>query len=110
MAVKTRFPHRFVQSASRPVDRKPAGAGIEDEGNEVLHLRVPRTGDVHHRTLATPEPDSQEELDRLGRSLTHELGGLTWPEMRDRVLLRLSEERAAYDRLMARSLELGRKA
>jgi heat-inducible transcriptional repressor len=49
-------------------------------------------------------------LDRIGRYLTDELGGMTLPEMRDRVLTRMGEERAAYDRLMRQSLELGRQA
>jgi heat-inducible transcriptional repressor len=76
----------------------------------VVAILVARTGDVHHRMLETSDPESQEELDRVGRYLTDELGGLTLPEMRDRVLLRMSEERAAYDRLQQRSLELGSKA
>jgi heat-inducible transcriptional repressor len=73
-------------------------------------ILVARSGVVHNRMLEIAEPEEQVELDRIGRYLTDELGGLTLPEMRDRLLTRMAEERAAYDSLMRRSLELGRQA
>jgi len=76
----------------------------------VVAILVARSGVVHNRMLETVEPEGQAELDRIGAYLTDELGGLTLPEMRDRLLRRMAEERAAYDRLMRQSLELGRQA
>jgi len=76
----------------------------------VVAILVARSGVVHNRMLEITDPEEQVELDRIGRYLSDELGGLTVPEMRDRLLNRMAEERAAYDRLMAQSLELGQKA
>jgi heat-inducible transcriptional repressor len=76
----------------------------------VVAILIARTGEVHNRMLAVVEPETQRDLDHVGRYLTDELGGRTLPEMRDRLVLRMAEERAAYDTLMAQSLELGRQA
>jgi heat-inducible transcriptional repressor len=76
----------------------------------VVAILVARSGVVHNRMLEIADPVEQVELDRIGRYLTDELGGLTLPEMRDRLLTRMAEERAAYDTLMRQSLELGRQA
>ena len=76
----------------------------------VVAILVARSGVVHNRMLEIAEPEGQVDLDRIGAYLTDELGGLTLPEMRDRLLTRMAEERAAYDRLMRQSLELGRQA
>jgi heat-inducible transcriptional repressor len=83
---------------------------VRIDGRRVVAILVARSGVVHNRMLEISEPEEQVELDRIGRYLSDELGGLTLPEMRDRLLTRMAEERAAYDRLMAQSLELGRKA
>ena len=80
------------------------------DSRRVVAILVARSGVVHNRVLEIAEPAEQVELDRIGRYLTDELGGLTLPEMRDRLLTRMGEERAAYDRLMMQSLELGRQA
>ena len=80
------------------------------DSRRVVAILVARSGVVHNRVLEIAEPAEQVELDRIGRYLTDELGGLTLPEMRDRLLIRMGEERAAYDRLMMQSLELGRQA
>ncbi len=80
------------------------------DSRRVVAILVARSGVVHNRMLEIAEPAEQVDLDRIGRYLTDELGGLTLPEMRDRLLTRMGEERAAYDRLMMQSLELGRQA
>ena len=76
----------------------------------VVAILVARSGVVHNRILDADEPAGQDELDRIGRYLTDELGGRSLPEMRTLLLERMAEERAAYDELMAQSLELGRRA
>lgn len=80
------------------------------DARRVLAILVARSGVVHNRMLESTEPAEQHELDRIGRYLTDELGGATLPEMRDRLSARLAEERAAYDRMLKQSLELGRQA
>jgi heat-inducible transcriptional repressor len=76
----------------------------------VVAILVARSGVVHNRILENGEPSGQDELDRIGRYLTDELGGRSLPEMRSLLVERMAEERAAYDDLMAQSLELGRQA
>ncbi len=76
----------------------------------VVAILVGRSGVVHNRILDCAEPLGQAELDRVGRYLTEEFRGSTLAEIRRRLELRMSEERAAYDRLVARSLELGHRA
>lgn len=80
------------------------------EGPRLVAILVDRSGVVHNRILETPDPYDQDELDRIGRRLSEDYAGVTLPEMRDAIAMRLQEERAAYDRLLARELELGRRA
>ena len=83
---------------------------VRIDARRVVAILVARSGVVHNRMLEAKEPTEQHELDRIGRYLTDELGGLTLPEMRDRLLARMAEERAAYDRMLKQSLELGQQA
>jgi heat-inducible transcriptional repressor len=78
------------------------------EGRRVMAILVGRSGVVRHRILEVREALEQPELDRITHYLSTELGGRTLPEMRDILQRKMSEERAAVDRLLARSLELGR--
>ena len=80
------------------------------DAQRVVAILVARSGVVHNRLLQAEEPQEQHELDRIGRYLTDELGGRSLPEMRDLLLARMAEERAAYDRLLKQSLELGKQA
>jgi heat-inducible transcriptional repressor len=78
--------------------------------HRVVAILVARSGVVHNRMLRVDNPLEQSELDRIGRYLSAEFGGRTLPEMRELLRRMISEERARYDRLVARSLELGRQA
>jgi heat-inducible transcriptional repressor len=80
------------------------------EGPRVVAILVDRTGVVHNRILECEELLEQGELDRIGRYLSEQFGGRTLPEMRELLLLRMKEDSAAYDRLVTRSLEFGRRA
>jgi heat-inducible transcriptional repressor len=80
------------------------------DAGRVMAILVARSGVVHNRILPVSEPLSPPELERIGRYLSAEFGGLTLPEMRAALERSLGEERAAYDRLVASSLELGRRA
>jgi len=80
------------------------------DSRRVVAILVGRSGVVHNRILAVNEPLAQPELDRIGRYLSEEFGGLTLSEIRQTLELKMTEERATYDRLVARSLELGRQA
>lgn len=76
----------------------------------VVAILVARSGLVHNRILDLERAPAQEELDRIGKFLSVEFGGLTLPQMREALRRRLNEERAVYDRLVAASLDLGRRA
>lgn len=76
----------------------------------VVAILVGRGGVVNNRILELPQPLDQNELDRIGRHLTQEFGGRTLPEIRSMLWHRMGQERAAYDRLVATSLELGQRA
>jgi len=76
----------------------------------VVAILVGRSGQVHNRILELDRSPEQDELDRIGNYISVEFGGLTLPRMREALRLRLREERAACDRILAARLELGRKA
>jgi heat-inducible transcriptional repressor len=80
------------------------------EKQRVVAILVDRAGVVHNRILDVDDPLEQEELDRIGRQLSEQYSGFTLPKMREAVLRRMSEETAQCDRLVAASLELGRRA
>jgi heat-inducible transcriptional repressor len=82
---------------------------VRIDRQRVVAILVGRSGLVHNRILTVDEPLEQADLDRIGRYLSGEFGGQTLPEIRRVLRERMSEERAAYDRLVARSLELGRQ-
>lgn len=62
----------------------------------VVAVLVDRTGVVHNRIVEEAEGPDQEELDRVGRWLTDQFTGLTLQQMREELLRRVSEDRAAY--------------
>ena len=80
------------------------------EGRRVVAILVGRSGVVHNRILELSEPVEQRDLDLAGSYLSTEFHGRTLTEIREELHRRISEERAAYDRLVAASLELGRRA
>ena len=65
--------------------------------NRVVAVLVDRTGVVHNRIVEEDEASDQEELDRVGRWLTDQFTGLTLQQMREELLRRVSQDRAAYD-------------
>jgi heat-inducible transcriptional repressor len=83
---------------------------VRIEPRRVVAIVVGRSGVVHNRILDLPEPIEQGDLDRAGGYLSEEFHGRTLDEIRELLRIRLSEERAAYDRLVAASLDLGRRA
>ena len=76
----------------------------------VVAIVVDRTGVVHNRILEPSEGFDQDELDRIGRQLSAEYAGMTLQQIREAISRRLGEERASYDRMLKRGLELGRQA
>jgi heat-inducible transcriptional repressor len=73
----------------------------------LLVLFVASSGRVHQSVIDARIPESQAELDRHARFLNEELEGRTLVEVRDRLAALMREERAAYDALARRALQLG---
>ncbi len=80
------------------------------DSRRIVAVVVGRSGVVHNRILDVAAPQDQQELDRIGRYLSEQFAGRTLLEMRQTLLERMAEEAAAYDQLVGRSLQLGRRA
>jgi heat-inducible transcriptional repressor len=80
------------------------------DGGRVVAIVVDRAGVVHNRILEVAEPFEQVELDRMGRELSQRFSGRTVPAIREAIARELGEERAAFDTIRARLLELSHEA
>jgi len=78
--------------------------------DRVLVILMGDAGLVHHKVVVVDEAMTQEELDRIARYLTDLLQGNSLQEVRDLLLKQMAEEKAQYDRMLARALCLGAKA
>lgn len=72
----------------------------------VLVVAVSGSGQVTHKVVELQEAVEPWELMQAANYLNAEFAGLPMAEVRERVLQRLQEERALYDRLLARALRL----
>ena len=77
--------------------------------DRVLLILVATSGVVHHKVVTVDEILPQDELNRIARYLNELLGGLTLREVRQLLVVKMAEEKALYDQLLRRALELGRK-
>jgi heat-inducible transcriptional repressor len=77
------------------------------DGKRVLAIFVSHTGALQSRVLQTEGDLGQEDLTRMGNFLSSVLSGRTLPAIRNELLRLMREEKAQYDRLLQRALELG---
>lgn len=73
----------------------------------VLVIVVAGSGMLHNKVIRTEDDFEQEWLDKIGRYLTTTFKGLTLPEIRDRILEMMGQEKALYDQLLGDALKLG---
>jgi heat-inducible transcriptional repressor len=78
--------------------------------DRVLVILMGDAGQVHHKVVGVDEAMTQGELDRIAKYLTDLLQGNSLQEVRDLLLQQMAEEKAQYDRMLARALRLGAKA
>ena len=78
--------------------------------DRVLVILLADGGLVHHKVVAVDEAMTQDELDRIAHYLTDLLEGHNLRQVRDLLLVQMAEEKARYDRMLARSLRFGAKA
>lgn len=77
---------------------------------QILAIFVAQSGFVDNRVIELDEDLPQHELNTISRYVSSELAGLTLAEIRTRVAQLMAEERAQYDQLMQRAIQLSRKA
>ena len=76
------------------------------DARRVLVVVVSGSGQVTHKVVEVTDAVEPSELTQAANYLNVEFAGLPIAEVRERVLQRLQEDRALYDRLLARALRL----
>lgn len=74
----------------------------------VVAVIVAQSGIIHNKVFDTEEEYTQDQLDRAGRYLTETFQDLSLPEIREKILSLMAEEKALYDRLLKDALDLAR--
>jgi heat-inducible transcriptional repressor len=78
--------------------------------HQVLAIFVARSGFIGNRVVELEDDLSQYELNAINRYVTSEFAGLTLTEIRAHVTRLMAQERAQYDQLLRRVMELSHKA
>ena len=79
---------------------------IRLRSQQVLAIIVARSGFISNRVIELEEDLSQDELDTINRYVASEFAGLTLTDIRRRVTKIMAQERAQYDLLMRRAMDL----
>jgi heat-inducible transcriptional repressor len=82
---------------------------VRMSGRKVLCVVVSTAGFVDNKVIETDEPVPREELVEISNYLTAHFAGMSLRQIRDKLLARMSEERAQMDRLMATAIRLARE-
>lgn len=90
----------FGESVLEAVDFVPLS------GRRVLCVVVTKNGFVENKLVETDEELAREELVRISNYLTETFRGQTLRAIRERLLARMSDERAQVDQLLARAIRL----
>jgi heat-inducible transcriptional repressor len=93
-----RFPHAILKRLEF------LGLGPD----RILAIFVSQSGMVDHRVIQIEETYGDEELVKMTNLVNDSFQGLTLPQIREKLLAMMSAEKALYDRLLARALELSR--
>ena len=83
---------------------------IRLRSQQVLAIIVARSGFISNRVIELDEDLTQDQLDVINRYVAGEFSGLTLPEIRRRVTQLMAQERAQYDLLVRRAMDLSQKA
>ena len=78
--------------------------------HHVLTILVAESGIVHHRLVVSDEDFSQDDLDKFSRYLNNILKNLTLEEVKYKILEELKEEKAEFDRIYDRAIDIVKKA
>jgi heat-inducible transcriptional repressor len=83
---------------------------IRLRSGQILAIVISRSGVVQHNLLTWEEDISQDELDKYSRYLNELLRDLPLGEVKKRILEEMKNEKALFDQLFARALEISQKA
>ncbi|PLX74008.1 MAG: heat-inducible transcription repressor HrcA [Desulfuromonas sp.] len=79
-------------------------------GGKVLVVFVSQSGLVQNKLIELDEDLSQRELEKITNYLNNALSGMTIQEVKEKVAAEMKQEKALYDELMQRALNLSDKA
>jgi heat-inducible transcriptional repressor len=79
---------------------------VRMSGNRVLCVVVAASGFVDNKVIETDELVEREKLIEIANYVTENYAGMSLRQIRDRLLVKMSEERAQMDRLMALTIRL----
>ncbi len=79
-------------------------------GGRLLVVFVSQTGLVQNKLIEVEEDLSQRELEQITNYLNQALSGMTIQEVKEKVASEMQQEKALYDKLMKKALELSGKA
>jgi len=79
-------------------------------GGRILVVFVTRSGLVQNKIIQTRDKVTRHELEQISGYLNRTLAGLTIQQVKEKIFAEMQEEKARYDRLMSRTLELSREA
>jgi heat-inducible transcriptional repressor len=95
---------RLETTVFRHIDFVPLSEG------RILTVFVARSGLVQNKIIQPSEPVSQRELEQMSQYLNRTLQGLSIQQVKQQILSELKAEKAQYDKLLRRTLELSREA
>jgi heat-inducible transcriptional repressor len=73
----------------------------------ILCVFVGMNGVVVNKVVETREPFTRDELQKIGRYITIEFGGMTLDAIRRRLIRMTEEERAQHDQMLQKTIHLG---
>jgi len=77
---------------------------------KILAILVSCKGAIQNRLIETEDDPAPEELVRIGNYLNEMMQGLTITQVRERILAEMNNEKAQYDQLFSRALQLSKQA
>jgi len=95
---------RFTSTAFRHIEFIRLSQG------RILVVFVTHSGLVQNKLIENREGLSQAELETISNYLNHTLGGLTIQQVKSRIVEEMAQEKALYDRLLQRALQLSEAA
>ncbi len=95
---------RFTSTVFRHIEFLKLSQG------KILVVFVSRSGLVQNKVIETDPPLSQHELEQVSNYLNQTLTGLSIQDIKAKIVRDMAEEKATYDQLLRRALELSREA